>query len=260
VYKICLLCLALCIGIKSDRMQELATLSHPSQVSKESLPLGDPIAFMKKCIEKFDQAGINGYKLVLLKQERLGGILQPSEEINVNYLTKPHSVLFSWVKGERMAARALYVEGSNKDKVLVHPAGVAGKLLKVVERDVDGDDAKRSGRYTLKEFGIRATMVRTLGGFERAKAGGYLKLTYLGVLEVKELNNRLCYAFKRNDPKPQEDGFTEVTVYFDKENWLQVGTLLKAEDGKVIGEYLFRDVQINPTFKADQFTKAAVAE
>ena len=78
--------------------------------------------------------------------------------------------------------------------------------------------------------------------------------------QMKELNDQLCYAFKRTCPKPEEDGFSEGTVYVDKENWLQVGTLLKADDGKVIGEYLFRDVRFNPKFRADQFTKAVLTQ
>ena len=46
--------------------------------------------------------------------------------------------------------------------------------------------------------------------------------------------------------------------YFDKENWLQVGVVLKGEDSKLIGEYMFRDIQLNPRFKPDQFTREAL--
>ena len=112
----------------------------------------------------------------------------------------------------------------------------------------------------MSEFGLRATTQRTLGGFERAKANGTLRVQYLGILKIKELNDRLCYAFKRICPKPEDDGFSEVTVYIDKETWIQVGTLLKADDGKVIAEYLFRDIHFNPTFKPDQFTRAILTQ
>ena len=255
------LCLPLCLAVASDRVQNITSvLTHPSQVSKDALPIDDPIEFLKACIQKFDEKNVAGYELVMLKQERLSGQLQPSEEIAVSYRTKPHSVVLKWLKGQRKANIALFVEGQNNNMLLINPAGIAGRLVKVVERDPEGDDAKQSGRYSMREFGLKATMVRTLGGFERAKAKGTLKTEYLGILKVKELNDRLCYAFKRIAPKPEEDGFTDVTVYVDKETWIQVGTLLKGEDGKVVAEYLFRDVKFNPSFKPEQFTRAILTQ
>jgi Protein of unknown function (DUF1571) len=224
------------------------------------MPVDDPIGFLKACIRKFDERHVQGYEMVMLKQERIGGQLQPSEEIAVSYRTEPHSVVLKWLKGQRRANIALFVEGQNNNQILINPSGIAGRLVKVVERDPEGEDAKQSGRYSMREFGLKATTVRTLGGFERAKARGTLKTQYLGILKVKELNDRLCYAFKRICPKPEEDGFSEVTVYVDKENWLQVGTLLKADDGKVIAEYLFRDIRFNPSFKPDQFTRAILTQ
>jgi Protein of unknown function (DUF1571) len=261
VYKSLAVCLPLCLVVGSDRVQNLnSVLSHPAQVSKDAMPVDDPIGFLKECLRRFDAENISGYEMIMLKQERLGGQLQPSEEIEVRYRTKPHSVVLKWLKGQRKANIALFVEGENKNMLLINPAGIAGRLVKVVERDPEGEDAKQSGRYSMREFGLRATMQRTLDGFIRARARGTSKMQYLGILKVKELNDRLCYAFKRIDAEPQEDGFTDVTVYIDKENWIQVGTLLKADDGKVIAEYLFRDIHLNPTFKPEQFTRAILTQ
>lgn len=261
MYKTIAICLPLCMAVASDREQTTPPLiTHPSQVSTESLPLGDPIAFLKECLNRFERGNVKGYEMRLLKQERINGRLQPSEEIEVHYLRDPHSVVFKWLKGQRLTNCALYVEGKNNDKVLANPAGLPGKLIPVVERDPEGPDAKQSGRYSLKEFGVYHTMKRTLRGFEREKAKGTLKVEYLGVVKVKELGDRLCYGFKRIDATPQDDGFSEVTVYVDKENWLQVGTILKGDDGKLYGEYLFRDIRMNPEFKPEQFTKAILTQ
>lgn len=266
MFKTVLICLPLCLAVASDREQTPPPLiSHPSQVSTESLPFGDPIAFLKECIKRFDERHLQGYTLTLLKQERIGTRLQDSEEIKVSYRIKPHSVYFKWIRGERMAASALYVEGENGDQMLAHPAGIPGKLLPVVSRDPDGSDAKQSGRYSMREFGIRATMARTLGGFERHRAANDLKVQYLGVVKIKELGDRLCYGFRRINPRPEPDafdaiGFDEITVYVDKETWIQVGTLQKMKDGRLVGEYLFKDIQFNPTFKADQFSRAILTQ
>ena len=58
----------------------------------------------------------------------------------------------------------------------------------------------------------------------------------------------------------EEDGITELTTYIDKETWLQVGSVLKGEENKLVASYYFRDIKLNPDYKADQFTKAAVGE
>jgi outer membrane lipoprotein-sorting protein len=47
-------------------------------------------------------------------------------------------------------------------------------------------------------------------------------------------------------------------MYVDKETWLQVGSVLKGEEGQLIGEYFFRDVKLNPRFKPGTFTRDAL--
>ena len=49
-----------------------------------------------------------------------------------------------------------------------------------------------------------------------------------------------------------------MTVYLDKETWFQVGTVQRGQGDSLIGQYLYRDIQINPTFQADQFEPAAL--
>jgi outer membrane lipoprotein-sorting protein len=39
---------------------------------------------------------------------------------------------------------------------------------------------------------------------------------------------------------------------------LQVGSVLLDSKGQVIAEYFFRDIEINPTFDKDQFTRKAL--
>jgi hypothetical protein len=232
-------------------------LAAPS-VSQEPLPTGDVIAFLDKCVERYDQQQIKGYRVILHKQERIGGKLQPSEEIECFYREKPYSVFMHWLRGQRKAESSLYVEGENGGKMLAKPAGLAGLLVPVVERDVDGADARQSGRYTMKEFGLKAAIQKTCRDWKTAKERGSLRVEYLGVRKLREAGDRLCYTLRRTCLVPEEDGVTDVTIYIDKENWLQVGSILKSDDGKLIGEYIFRDLRINPSFKANRFKRAAL--
>ena len=58
--------------------------------------------------------------------------------------------------------------------------------------------------------------------------------------------------------KPGAGRHQEVVVSIDTETWLQVGTVLKDEKGKLLGSYYFRDVKLNPTFKKGQFQRRAM--
>ena len=129
----------------------------------------------------------------------------------------------------------------------------------IVERDVDGEDARQSGRYTMKEFGLYNGCLRTLESWQAAERKKALHVEFFGEVKVKEAGDRPCWKLKRTEfQKPEADGITELTIYVDKETWLQVGSILIGEEGKVIAEYYFRDIKLNPEFKPDQFKRTSL--
>src|SRR6266849_3317216 len=159
-----LICLPLCL-LMAPAYPEVTTSEEPqtsATISQEALPTKDPLAFLEKCLERYDQQGIKGYSCTFQKQERIDGKLQPSEEIEVFFRAKPFSVFMHWVRGAKRAASVLYVEGENEDKMLVRPTGLAGAFVKVAARDPEGDEARQAGRYTIKQFGLNKTLQRTL--------------------------------------------------------------------------------------------------
>jgi hypothetical protein len=229
----------------------------PDNATMTRLAKDDPIQFLENCIKRCDREA-HGYRCTLVKQERLEGKLQPSEVIAIAFREKPFSVLLDWKKEARLAQRVLYVKGANDGKLLVKPAGLAA-LVGVVERDPEGADARKSGRYPLTEFGIKIAMERTLGSWVNAKKDGALHVEYLGARKVPEVGGRRCWVLKRTGYRqPEEDGITELTTYIDQGNWLQVGSVVKGAEGQVLGAYYFRDLQLNPKFPPGTFTREAV--
>jgi hypothetical protein len=264
-----LLCLAVCLVFISDsssteppRATTFRDVSDngtalPDADAMERLAKKDPIAFLETCIRRYDRE-VKGYTATLRKQERIEGNLERSELIDVAFREEPFSVLMKWKQGARQATGVLYVKGQNGDQLLVRPAGLLA-VAGVVTRDPNGRDAKKGGRYPLTEFGIKIGMQRTVDSWRKAKKDDNLHLEYLGVKSIKESGDRPCWVLKRTGyKKPEEDGITELTVYIDKENWLQVGNVLKGEKGRLIGEYFFRDIQLNPDFKPGTFSRDAL--
>jgi hypothetical protein len=231
----------------------------PTNAEMEELLRKNPMAFLENTLEKYRREVKAGYHLTLWKHEVIDGKDLPNELIDVYYREKPYSVYFSWQEGATKAKKLLYVEGENKDskgksQMLVQPNGAFLSKF-VVSRDPRGSDAKASAHYPLDDFGFYNNQTRTLKAWQTNFKRGTQKVEYLGMKKVKELDDRLCFSFRAVTTTPVADGVAELTSYFDAETWFQTGSIIKDKDGKLMGEYYFRAVQLNPEFKPDQFTR-----
>src|SRR5262249_29480847 len=163
---------------------------------------------------------------VMRKQERVDGTLRPPEEIEVCFRARPYSVSMKWRQGAGDADRVLYVEGENDGKMLAHPTGLAGRIKKVVALDPDSPHVRRSGRYDIREFGLRKTLERTLADWKASRDRGTLRAEYLGTRQLVPAGDRPCYTLRRTDPQTDGEEILEATVFIDEETWFQVGTVL----------------------------------
>jgi hypothetical protein len=129
----------------------------------------------------------------------------------------------------------------------------------IQSRAPNSADAMSTSRYPINEFGIKLGTQRTLSAWYAARKRGDLKVNFLGEVKPKELDGRPCWKVQRvGYPEPEDGGVLESTFFFDKETWLQTGTILTGEEGKLIGYYYFRDIELNPTFPEETFTRAAL--
>lgn len=227
----------------------------PSEATMDKLAQGNPVKFLQACLARYNR-DVKGYSMTFQKQERIDGKLEKKELLDVKFREKPFSVYMRWLEGARLAARVIYVQGENNDKMLVKPSGLGGFLI--VSRDPEGADARKSGRYTLKQFGLKKGLQRSLYGFEEDQKAGKLHVEYQGKQKIKEAGDRTCWVLERRYEKPDEDGVSWQRLYIDTQTWLMVGTILKDDKGRLLAEYWFRDIKINPDFGKDQFTRKAL--
>ncbi len=248
------------VPVVADDGRRLPDAREMARLAREQ-----PVEFVKECLLRYKR-DVQGYRLTMYKEERIGGALEPAEIMEVAFREKPFSVYLQWDKGARKAERALYVEGESDDKLLVRPtpawywaARAAGRVKDgLVVVDVDGEDARHSGRFTIREFGMYNGLARLLADWEAARQRGALHVEYLGEQAVERAGNRPCYVLRRTRfLKPERDGVTEQVVYIDKESWLQVGSVASGAQG-LIGAYFYRDIVINPSFEPDPFTRQAL--
>jgi hypothetical protein len=235
----------------------LARLGQGDGDAADPLPNPDPVAFLELCLDHYDRA-VKSYTVVLSKQERVAGNLKAHELVDVAFKGAPFSVFMKWRAGVGKAQTALYVDGENNNQMLVLPAGLL-KYLGVVELELNDPDVKDSGRYTINEFGLRKAAQRVLDGWRKARARGALDVKYEGVYRVGEAGGRACYKLHRTHyDRPEEDGITDLVIYVDTETLLQVGIVVRGPGERLIGEYYFRDLVLNPEIPATQFQRDAL--
>jgi hypothetical protein len=238
----------------------LHDLCRRHEAALEEVRHKSPLTFLEMCLDR-QRREVHSYKLRFIKKERINGKLFPPakdkyEIIDVAFREEPFSVFFKWVANGKLASKVLYVEGENNDKMLGRPFI---PLLPVMTEDVDGPKAKNSGRYTIAEFGLFKATERGVASMKSAQARGTLHVRYEGKVTLAEVGDRPCYKFVRTPYEPvEEDALNELTLYFDCQTWLQIGSILRDPQGQLLAEYFFRDIEINPTFDAKQFTRAAL--
>ncbi len=162
-------------------------------------------------------------------------------------------------------------------------------LKKLFSIGVASEQARRASRYCLRDAGIYRGMLRTYDAWKSLHEAGQLQACCLEPEDYDdELRARLaklgtdpagkpiqCLVVRRTstqleldpfevggkadaDPRVVErDGFNEVTILIDVVRWLQVGTIVRRtsiQPPRLIAEYYFRNIELNPSFPPDTFT------
>lgn len=243
-------------------------VGHPSAVAPSApttrsaktfaeLCRDDPVEAVACSMRRY-KAEVEGYSCTLVKCERINGKLRAPETIACDFQESPFAVIMRWVDGKDRAEAMLYAADQNDNQLLIVPAAEALKaLLRVsgrsaARRSLTSDDAKSASRYPANEFGIYCGSARVYTAWKAAQDRGALRTRYDGLRPIPELNGRPCHVVRRTCLVPEEEGLTQVTIFFDDETLLQTGAVLMAGD-ELIGSYYFRDVRLNPKFDATHF-------
>jgi hypothetical protein len=224
----------------------------------EELAEKDPVAFLQRCLDRYEK-DVTGYTCIFEKQERVKGTLRQKEKIKIHFNEKPFSVHMDWKKGWDAlgARRTLFVEGKN-DGLLIARA-LHHDFGPILVKKLDDPQVTATSRFGINEFGMYKGARSTMVAMRKAKERGELHVKYEGIVQVKEAGDRPCYKLVRTPyHPPEDDGCNELVIYIDKDTLLQVGSTLKDSDGKLIADYFFHDIHLNPTFTPEQFTKKAL--
>lgn len=249
---------------------------RPSAAEWEALLTTDPLAALQAARDRY-AAEVTGVRALMHKQERIAGVLQPPEVVNVLVREQPFAVRMLWVSGSRKVLGnavegALYAAGENGGRMTVWRPSAFVDFLRYTDVSPTDGTARGAARYSLAEAGLGHTMNRTLAAWTAARERGPGTVAYVGTRPVAELGGQRCHVVRRtctppegdrflaSDPEPSAERFASSLVFLDPESWVQVGAELRRADGELVGSYYFRDVMLNPTFGAKDFTREGLAK
>lgn len=229
------------LEIPKDKQQILAELAQK-----------DPIEFLQRSYNRAEKE-VHSYSCMFHKQEKVKGSLGNKEEIRCHFQAKPFSVFMHWKKGNPIlgAVKSIFVKTDSPDLMTVWPTiGFPPKM----QLKPDDPKALLTSRWPITEFGMHKGAFNSLKSIReaKAKAGDKATVKYEGLMNVKELGDRPCYKFVAYTP-PDGDDVNELVMFIDRDTQLQIGSILLDSQKKLVAEYYFRDIELNPKFDDNQF-------
>lgn len=213
------------------------------------------------------RANIADYTAVLVKRERVDGVVSPYEymflkmrnrKVNGGRLVQPLSVYLSFLKPATVKGReVIYVEGQNDGNLVAHEGGFKGKFLPTVKIPPDGMLAMRGQRYPLTEIGIENLIVKLIERGEKARQYPDVSCEFRKGARLKD---RQCTVLQVTQPtrRPEAD-FYMAQVFIDDQ--LNVPIRYVAYDwptqsgqpGDVVEEYNYLNLKVNVGLTDEDF-------
>lgn len=162
------------------------------------------------------QENVQDYSAFLVKQERIGGELQPPQTLFVKIRHEPFSAYTKFVKPDKLAGQeALYVAGANDGKMWAHTTGIRNTLVGTVSLKPTSPFAMEGQRYPITEIGFQNLVRRLLEvGLEDSKYGE----CEVRFLDNAKINDRTCLCIEVKHPVPRKNfRFHIARIYVDKE-------------------------------------------
>ncbi len=169
------------------------------------------------------------------RQERVGGELQPAEDVRLSIRRDPQAVRLEWLDGPSMGREVIYNAGG------LMQVNMPGSLVPRISLPPDSPLALKNSRHPISEAGF-ATIVEQVAANLRAVESGQVsadRFSY-GGLEPPEPGAPLCHKILRVTPSGET-----WTVCIDDQTKLPYMVLAVAPNGELLERYLFRDPHLN---------------
>ena len=196
-------------------------------------------------LEKMESsyANVRDYTALFRRQERIDGDWRP-EEISFLKFQRPFKVYVRWLSGPPEGREAIYVQGANQNKVVIHEAQGFSSFFSFL-LDPGGKRILKDSRYPFTEIGIGRLIERVGRDARRAWARGELRLVDHGKAKVMGKDVRQIEGILPQDREAGYDAYRMI-VAIDEESGLPIQASLHDWDNLLTGEYSYRELHLNP--------------
>jgi outer membrane lipoprotein-sorting protein len=163
-----------------------------------------------------------------------------AEKNSVFRFKKPKSIYLRITEGKNKGVVTVYIEGQNKDKMVVRPKGILGVLK--LKLDPEGERAMEDSRHSIRDAGIGHILQLVEDNYKKWKSIGRGTITYLGEHDLPEGRSHAVKAVF-----PQGNGYYGhvIDIRFDSESYLPVKIKVLDWEDRLIEEYEYTNIKLN---------------
>jgi hypothetical protein len=224
---------------RSDDAREVA-LAEPASVKKAVDP-PDARAGHEILVEaEAKLRALKTYKLKVSRVERVGGQLQPPEELSLSVRTEPKAVRLEWADGPNKGREVIYSSTLDSRMLFVHMANTAIPLPSM-KISIDSPLVMKNSRHSITEAGLD-TIVEKL---RRAELGAgdedkQDELEYLGLQKAPGFD-QACNQFVIRSASGDV-----WKIFLDPRSGLPCLVIGEDGHGELTERYVYRDIAANP--------------
>jgi hypothetical protein len=210
----------------------------------------------RACLEALDD--VADYQCTLHKRERIKGKLGEREAMTLRLRHEPFSVYIRYQVPKRLEGQeALYVDGRNDGKMLAHPPGLKGKIVRTVALKTTGRVAMEGNRYPITEVGLKRMAESWLKEYQR---DAKLVRCDTRVLAGAKVGSRACTCVEAERRQRHQDAPFQLTkLYIDDKLGLPIRYEayewpMETEEKPLLAEeYSYVDLQLDNGFSDADF-------
>ncbi len=253
----------------------LAAKPVPPEVSPPSEhPLLAVLRYARK-EQAYLHANVRDFTCRLVKRERIGGILQDLQYIDIKareevrsggQVVEPMAIYLQFVGPAKVAGRrVVYVAGRNNGKMLVRNGGKHFEYV-VVEIDPDGESARDESLVPITQSGFTNVLNQMIGVLERhVKADVSAANTHVERIAGAKINHRACTLIRIVHPQKQEGlEFHQANVFVDDELHVPVRVDFSSwptrpnQTPPLLAEYTYTELKLNVNLSDSDFDASLV--
>jgi len=213
----------------------------------------DPVGYLRKLYDKCD--ALQQYRLLFYRQERLGllGKLGPLEEIRASFRRDPFSVKFEWDDPAREFYESVYVQGQNKNKLIVRERhGFLNFPPQVQVVNPQDSVIWGKSKNPVTDFGLAQVVRRTLIPLDDPEIAKVVKIRYVGIIDLEPMHIAAHHILITR-PVMKGYRYTRQDFYIDAQTLLPAGTDLWLPNDKLDARYRYTNIDTNVTFTDADF-------